>query len=104
MATSRRFVYPGTVHSRSIPKLHIMWTIPSLDMEVLGLWKGLRSFWIKTPDSLSVRRESLFLNQSCLNWINSLISHNSSGHAFSSLLSIFPYAMMEMEYLGSAEF
>ncbi|KAF3452205.1 hypothetical protein FNV43_RR08303 [Rhamnella rubrinervis] len=46
----------------------------------------------------------IFLNQECLNWINSLILHNSSGHAFSSLLSIFPYAMMEMEYLGSAEF
>ena len=55
-------------------------------------------------ESLSVWRESFFLNQECLNWINSLISHNSSGHAFSSLLSIFPYAMMEMEYLGSAEF
>ena len=40
----------------------------------------------------------------CLNWINWLISHNSSGHAFSSWLSIFPYAMMEMEYLGSVEF
>ena len=49
-------------------------------------------------------RESVFLNQSCLNWINSLILHNSSGYAFSSLLSIFLYAMMEMEYLGSAEF
>ena len=49
-------------------------------------------------------RESFFLNQECLNWINSLTSHNSSSHAFSSLLSIFPYAMMEMEYLGSAEF
>ena len=55
-------------------------------------------------ESLSVWRESFFLNQECLNWINSLISHNSSGHAFSSLLSILPYAMMEMEYLGSAEF
>ena len=44
----------------------------------------------------SYRKESLsgiisfFSNQSCLNWINLLISHNSSGHAFSSLLSIFP--------------
>ena len=55
-------------------------------------------------ESLSVWRDSFFLDQSCLNWINSLISHNSSGHAFSSLLFIFPYAMMEMEYLGSAEF
>lgn len=34
----------------------------------------------------------------------SLILYNSSVHAFSSLLSIFPYAMMETEYLGSAEF
>ncbi|KAG9145614.1 hypothetical protein Leryth_025669 [Lithospermum erythrorhizon] len=38
------------------------------------------------------------LNHECLLWINSLISHNSSGHAFFlSLLSIFSYAMMEME-------
>jgi hypothetical protein len=44
------------------------------------------------------------INQKCLNWINSLILHNFSGHAFSSLLSIFQYAMMEMEYSGSAEF
>ena len=51
-----------------------------------------------------VWRESFILNQSCLNWRNSLILHNSSGYAFSSLLSIFSYAMMEMEYLGSAEF
>ena len=49
-------------------------------------------------------RESFFLNQESLNWMNSLISHNSSGHAFSSLPSIFPYAMTEMEYLGSEEF
>ena len=52
----------------------------------------------------SVWRESFFLNQECLSWINLLILHNSSGYAFSSLLSIFSYAMMEMEYLGSAEF
>ena len=45
-----------------------------------------------------------FFKLKCLNWINSLILHNSSGHAFSSLLFIFLYAMMEMEYLGSAEF
>jgi hypothetical protein len=49
-------------------------------------------------------REFLFVTQSCLNWINSLISHNSSGYAFSSLLSIFLYAMMEMDSLVSAEF
>jgi len=46
----------------------------------------------------------LYSQSRCLNWINSLISHNSSGYAFSSLLSILPYAMMEMDYLGSAEF
>ena len=53
---------------------------------------------------LSVGNHFSQKKQECLNWINSLIFHNSSGHAFSSLLSIFPYAMMEMEYLGSAEF
>ena len=45
-----------------------------------------------------------FFNQECLSSINSPILHNSSGYAFSSLLFIFLYAMMEMEYLGSAEF
>ncbi|KAK6925295.1 hypothetical protein RJ641_009621 [Dillenia turbinata] len=69
---------------------------PTLYSSSLLVQEGLSFF--------SVWRESFFLNQSCLNWINSLISHNSSGYAFSSLLSIFPYAIMEMEYLGSAEF
>lgn len=55
-------------------------------------WSTTNHISLTTPtwrDSLSVRRESFFLNQSCLNWINSLISHNSSGHAFSSSCFLF---------------
>ena len=50
-----------------------------------------------------VWRESFFLNQECLNWINSLISHNSSGYAFSSGLegdSIF-LLISKPEYIYS---
>ena len=40
----------------------------------------------------------------CLNLINWLISHNFSGYAFSSLLFIFSYLIIIMEYLELAEF
>ena len=40
---------------------------------------------------------------SSLSFHSQLSSFSSKPH-FSSLLFIFPYAMMEMEYLGSAEF
>ncbi|ERN04145.1 hypothetical protein AMTR_s00077p00071650 [Amborella trichopoda] len=57
--------------------------------------------------------QNFILKKLFFNWINSLIPHNSSGHALSSSLFIFPYAMMEMmfpyammemTYLGSTEF
>lgn len=42
--------------------------------------------------------------EKCLNLINWLISHNSSGYAFSSLLFIFFFWIIIMEYLELAEF
>jgi len=46
-------------------------------------------FFFRQAVVQSVWRESFFLNQECLSWINLRILHNSSGYAFSSLLSIF---------------
>lgn len=64
--------------------------------------KVLYSSSLLVQEGVSFCLEGIIFSQSIMPQLDN--SHNSSGHAFSSLLSIFPYAMMEMEYLGSAEF